>query len=324
MGRPVARNCSLSVLSPGFLSTVQDLGRFHCAHWGISPAGAADSVALRLGNSLLGNPPGAPAIEMTLTGGSFRFDSDLSFALAGSDFGPTLDNTGIPIWQTISVKAGHVLRCGPTRSGARCYLCVNGGIDVPSILSSSSTHLLNSLGGVGGRPLIAGDVLGCAPRNILPPRNSLAVKESALRSFYRGGAFRVTPGLQSDLFFTDARALLSSSIYLVKEESNRMGLRLSGPSLSSGIIKEMTTEGVSLGAVQVPSDGQPIVLFVEHPTTGGYPKIATVVLADIHRLGQCRPRDAISFEYVTHEEAFSLLTERDRLLAPDQCLRSRP
>jgi antagonist of KipI len=320
----VARICSLSVISPGFLSTVQDFGRFHCAHWGISPAGAADPVALRLGNSLLGNPPGAPAIEMTLTGGSFRFDSDLSIALAGSDFGPTLDSTVIPIWQTIFVKSGQVLRCGPTKSGARCYLCVDGGINVSPILSSSSTHVLNSLGGIGGRPLIAGDVLGCAPHHILPHGNLLTVKESALRPLYRCGAFRITPGLQSDLFSLDTRALLSSSPYIVKEESNRMGLRLSGPSLGSGIIKEMTTEGVSLGAVQVPPDGQPIVLFVEHPTTGGYPKIANVALADIHRLGQCRPRDTIRFQFVTHEEAFFLLTKQERLLAPDQCLLSTP
>jgi antagonist of KipI len=130
----------------------------------------------------------------------------------------------------------------------------------------------------------------------------------------------VTPGLQSDFFPVDTRALLSSSPYLVKEESNRMGLRLSGPSVASGVIKEITTEGVSLGAVQVPPDGQPIILFVEHPTTGGYPKIASVVLADIHRLGQCRPRDTLSFQFVTHEEAFFLLAKQERLLAPDQCL----
>jgi antagonist of KipI len=318
----VAPLCSLSVVSPGFLSTVQDLGRFHCAQWGISPAGAADPIALRLGNSLLGNPPGAPAIEMTLTGGSFRFDSDMSIALAGSDFGPTVDDSAIPIWQTIFVRAGQVLRCGPTRSGARCYLCVDGGIDVQSILSSSSTHLLNSLGGVGGRPLRASDVLRCIPHNLLPHANSMAVKESALRSLYHGGAFMVTPGLQIDLFSADERALFSSAIYVVKEESNRMGLRLSGPSVGSGSLKEMTTEGISLGDVQVPPDGQPIILFVEHPTTGGYPKIATVTSADIHRLGQCRPRDTISFRFGTHEEAFILLTRQERLLAPDQCLHS--
>jgi len=320
----VARNCSLSVISPGFLSTVQDLGRFHCAHLGISPAGAADAVALRLGNSLLGNPPGAPAIEMTLTGGSFRFESDLSIALAGSDFGPTLDGTAVPNWQTVFVKAGQVLRYGSTRSGARCYLCVDGGISVPLILSSSSTHVLNSLGGVGGRPLIAGDLLGCTPHHILPHENLLAVKESVLHSLYHRSALRVTLGLQSDLFSLDTRTLFSSSPYIIKEESNRMGLRLSGPSLGSGIIKEMTTEGVPLGAVQVPPDGQPIILFVEHPTTGGYPKIANVVSADIHRIGQCRPRDTISFQFVTLEEAFYLLTKQERLLAPDQCLHSTP
>ena len=318
----MARFCSLSVLSPGFLSTVQDLGRFQCAHWGISPAGAADPVALRLGNSLLGNPPGAPAIEMTLIGGSFRFESDLSIALGGSDFDPTLDNTAIPTWQTIFVKSGQVLRCGPTKSGARCYLCVDGGISAPPIFSSSSTHVLNSLGGIGGHPLIAGEVLGCSPHHILPYGDPLVVNESALHSLYHGGAIRATPGLQSDFFSLETRALFSSSPFIVKEESNRMGLRLSGPLLGPRTIKEMTTEGVSLGAVQVPPDGQPIVLFVEHPTTGGYPKIASVVSADTHRLGQCRPRDTISFQFVTHEEAFFLLTKQELLLAPDRCLRS--
>ena len=301
---------------------MQDLGRFHCAHWGVSPAGAADPVALRLGNSLLGNPTGAPAIEMTLRGGAFRFDADLSIALAGSDFSPTLDGVEVPTWQTVFVKAGQVLRCGPTKSGARVYLCVDGGISVSPVLASSSTHVLNSLGGAGGRPLVAGEVLQCSPFHILPHRNLLAVKGSALRSFYQGSPFRVTPGLQSDFFSLDTRALFSSSPYLVTEESNRMGLRLSGSTLGSGVIKEMTTEGVPLGAVQVPPDGQPIVLFVEHPTTGGYPKIANVVLADIHRLGQCRPRDAISFQFVTHEEAFFLLSRTEHQLAPDQCLRS--
>jgi antagonist of KipI len=318
----VARFCSLSVLSPGFLSTVQDLGRFQCAHWGISPAGAADPVALRLGNSLLGNAPGAPAVEMTLIGGSFRFEADLSIALAGSDFGPTLDNTAIPTWQTLFVRSGQVLRCGPTKSGARCYLCVDGGISVPQVLLSSSTHVLNSLGGIGGRALVAGDVLACSPHHILPYTDPLAVREPALYSLYQSSVIRVTPGVQGDLFSPDMWELFSSSPYIVKEESNRMGLRLSGPSLGSRTTKEMITEGVSLGAVQVPPDGQPIVLFVEHPTTGGYPKIASVISADIHRLGQCRPRDAVSFQFVTHEEAFFLLSRQERILAPDQCLRS--
>ena len=321
MGRPPVPYCSLSVLSPGFLSSVQDLGRFHCAHWGISPAGAADPIALRLGNSLLGNPPGAPAVEMTLTGGSFRFDSDLSIAITGSDFDPTLDGSAVPMWQTILVRAGQVLRCGPTKSGARCYLCVSGGIEVPPLLSSSSTHVLNSLGGFDGRPLSAGDVLRCGPCELPARVNCSAVKESALRSLYRAGPFRITPGLQIDLFSKEARTLFSSAVYLVKEDSNRMGLRLSGPPLDRGTAKEMTTEGVSLGDIQVPPDGQPIILFVESPTTGGYPKIANVVLPDIHRLGQCRPRDTLSFQFVALEEARSLLTEQERLLAADQSLR---
>jgi antagonist of KipI len=279
------------------LTTVQDLGRFGWAHYGISAAGAADPFALRAGNLLVGNAENAAALEMTLVGGAFEFEADTVVALTGSDFG-----AGLPLWSPVEVKAGQTVRCGPSRSGARCYLSVRGGIGVPKVMGSASTHLTT---GVGGRALRPDDVLPIGSEAVRRPR-AAARDVPPLRD---GDALRVTEGPQGESFADD----LYRGIYTVSEESNRMGLRLRGPAVPSAA-GHMLTEGVPLGAVQVPPDGQPIVLFVEHQTTGGYPKPANVVSADFRRLGQLRPRDQVSFERVTIEQALRLLQEQERWL----------
>jgi antagonist of KipI len=309
---------SLNVLSPGFLTTVQDLGRYHHAHLGLSPSGAADTVSLRLGNLLVGNPPNAAALEMTLVGATIVFDTACAIALAGSDFGATLDGLAVPTWRTMFVQSRQTLRCGPTASGARCYLCIQGGILIETIMSSSSTHLQIGLGGKQGRALRSGDTLEF--NSIGGPRRALRVKASVLEDFFKPGALRVTEGPQASLFTASERSLLLSSIYRVEEESNRMGLRLSGPPLTHTVREEMITEGVSVGAIQVPPNGKPIILFVEHPTTGGYPKIANVISADMHRVGQLQPRNDVRFELVTVDAAVSLLHKRGTLLEPENCL----
>jgi antagonist of KipI len=311
---------SITVISPGFLTTVQDLGRHHSAHWGVSPSGTADAVSLRLGNLLVSNPPNGAALEMTLVGGSFQFESPCIISLAGSDFGATIDDQPIPLWQTISVEAGQVLQFGPTNSGARCYLCVGGGIAVPPILSSASTHLLTGLGGFKGRALRAGDRLGLAARMTNSPTKQWTVKKEVLDRLFAAGPVGVTAGPQVDMFDVETRSVFYSSAYVVKEESNRMGLRLSGPRLNRVTQDDMTTEGVSLGAIQVPPDGEPIILFVEHPTTGGYPKIANVISADLHRVGQLRPRGSLRFELLSYEKALERLSEQEALLTPERSL----
>lgn len=287
------------VHTPGFQTTVQDLGRPGYAHLGISASGAADALSLRLGNRLLGNPEGAAALEMTLTGGSFEFDRDTRVVLAGSDF-------GLPPWTVLEVKAGQTLACASTRGGARCYLCVAGGIDVPPAMGSRSTHLLTALGGFEGRALRAGDVLGLgAPGAARPIRLSPAL----LHSTVPRGVLRVTDGPQRDWF----PGSLEGASYRVAEESNRMGLRLEGPVVEVPR-RQLLTEGAALGAVQIPPSGQPIILFVEHQTTGGYPKIANVIAADLHVLGQLRPRDEVRFERVSLARARGLLLRQESQL----------
>ena len=287
----------IRVIEPGFQSSVQDLGRFGFAHFGISASGAADALALRAGNLLVGNAENAPALEMTLLGPTLEFESDSVIALTGSDFG-----AGLPLWSSLAIKAGDTLHLGPAHSGARCYLAVRGGLDAPKVMGSASVHLMTS---VGGRALRKGDTLRIGHEAVRRPRQ----RAHNPPEFSAPVALRVTPGPQAKWFSGD----LYAAPYTVSEDSNRMGIRLRGPALASPA-GHMITEGVPLGAVQAPPGGQPIVLFVEHQTTGGYPKPANVISADFWRLGQLRPRDEVAFEQVTIEQALRLLQEQEQWL----------
>jgi antagonist of KipI len=279
------------------LTTVQDLGRFGWAHHGVSVSGAADALALRAGNLLVGNAENAAALEMTLVGAQIAFEGPALIALTGSDFGADL-----PLWSAVEIRAGQTVRCGATRSGARCYLSVRGGIAAPKTMGSASVHVMT---GVGGRPLRPGDRLPLGNESVRRPRPAARFPVHWQPPF----RLRATPGPQAEWF---AGELFAGS-YTVSEESNRMGLRLRGPAIPSRA-GHMITEGVALGAVQAPPGGQPIILFVEHQTTGGYPKPANVISADFWKLGQLRPRDPVSFEGVTIEQALALLREQEEWL----------
>jgi antagonist of KipI len=304
----------IHVQAPGLFTTVQDLGREGFGPMAVSPSGAADSVSLRVGNRLVGNAEGAAALEMTLLGGSFLFPQGAIVALTGSDFGATLDATRIECWKPVEISPGQTLSLGPTRSGSRCYLCVRGGIAVKPFLGSASTHILSGLGGLDGRSLRKGDVLNIGP--VSGSFRHAAITTQALQCLSPRKALRVTQGPQSDWFPESSQHLFYSGTYHVTEEANRMGLRLKGDPIPAGPgAGEMTTEGVSLGAIQIPDGGQPIVLFVEQQTTGGYPKIANVISADLASVGQLRPRDEIRFEKVSWEMARSLLREMEELIS---------
>lgn len=309
---------AIQVQAPGLLTTVQDLGREGFGRMGVSPSGAADAVSLRLGNRLVGNKEGAAGLEITLLGGTFVFPEGATLALTGSDFGATLDGEHIQPWTAFEVKRGQTLRAGPTRSGARCYLCVQGGVEVPPLLGSASTHLLSGLGGYEGRALRKGDVLKIGEAT--GSYRKRTVSATALKALSPRKILRVTPGPQGDWFPESSQRMFYSSAYRVTEESNRMGLRLEGAAIREGAHGEMISEGVSLGAVQIAAGGLPIILFVEQQTTGGYPKIANVVSADLSSLGQLRPRDEIRFELVSWEEARRLLREQEELLASEELI----
>ncbi|HKW32423.1 MAG TPA: biotin-dependent carboxyltransferase family protein [Candidatus Acidoferrum sp.] len=326
----------IEVLSPGLLTTVQDLGREGFGPMGVSPSGAADPIALRIGNRLAGNVEGTAALEMTLLGGAFQFHAACVVALTGSDFGATLDGTAILNWTSFEVNPGQTLRLGPTRSGARCYLCVRGGIRVKPFLGSASTHLLSGLGGHEGRALRKGDALkigaaseagqkgtgkiACPTGGAHVTSRGRNVDQKALERLAPRKVLRVTSGPQSKWFPKDAQKAFYSSTYRVTEEANRMGLRLEGRALPEGALGEMISEGVSLGAIQIAAGGLPIILCVEQQTTGGYAKIANVISADVQSLGQLRPRDEIRFELVSFDTARKLLIQQEKLLASEDLI----
>lgn len=308
----------MEVLTPGLLTTVQDLGRDGFGPMGVSASGAADAIALRLGNRLVGNAEGAAGLEMTLLGGTFLFPEGGGIALTGSDFGATLDQEPLGLWTSVEVRAGQRLRLGPTKSGARCYLSVRGGVAVKPFLGSASTHLLSGLGGFEGRALRKGDILsvGAGDR----PFRKRTVAAPSLQRLSPRKVLRVTVGVQADWFPNASRQLFYGNIHRVREDSNRMGLRLQGLPVTARTSGEMITEGISLGAVQVPESGQPIISFVEQQTTGGYPVIANVISVDFSSVGQLRPRDEVRFEQVGMDEARALLIEREKLLASEDLI----
>ena len=304
---------ALRVVAPGFLTTVQDLGRPGHAAAGVSASGAADPLALRIGNRLVGNRDDAPGLEMTLLGGSFRFEDDGVFALAGADSGARVGDRAVAPWTPCPARAGDTLVCGAMLGGARSYLCVRGGMAVPLVFASASTHLQTGLGGFEGRPLRAGDrlLVGSPDKGEAFDR---AVDPSNLPGYRAGEPFRVTEGPQASWFAPEAQAVFHGTSWRVAESSDRMGIRLSGPSIQLAKPRELATEGVLSGAIQIPPGGLPIVLFVEHQTTGGYPKLANVIAADLARLGRLRPRDAVRFEPICLADA------RARLRAQEEAL----
>jgi antagonist of KipI len=313
----------LKIISPGFQTTVQDAGRFHFAHLGVSPAGAADPVAFRLGNRLVENSEKTPSLEMTLLGGTFEFEDKRLVALTGADCDPTLDGQPMPMWTSIPVHAGQTLQCRAMKEGARTYLCIQGGISIRKVMESAATHLQTGIGGWHGRALQKGERLTLGQ----PPERGATLSLSVpkeLRTYMQNRTrINITRAPQTDLFSPAALKTLTTASFVVSESSNRIGLRLKGEPILYKQKVELITEGVSLGAIQVPANGQPILLFVEHPTTGGYPKIANVASADLCKVGQLKPRDEVSFQFIDFNEAIRLYREQDRLLTDLSLSRER-
>jgi antagonist of KipI len=287
----------IEVEAPGMLTTVQDLGRPGLGIYGVSRAGAADGVALRVGNRLLGNGENAAGLEMTLTGGRYRFPEGAEVALTGARA------EGVPMYRVTRLEAGGVLEIGSFLSGARCYLTVRGGLAVRRTAGSASVHVAS---GLGGRPLRRGDVLPVGEYLGETGRGEVAGELMAYAK-----VVRVTAGPQAEQFATEE---FYGSEYEVSQDSNRMGIRLTGRAIGASGDGEMVTEGVPLGAIQVPPGGQPIVLFSDQQTTGGYPKIANVITADLRHCAQWRPRDRVRFVLVSDAAAQRALRRQEALL----------
>lgn len=300
----------LRITAAGLLTTVQDLGRYGYGRYGLPVAGALDDGALRWANLLVGNDPTLAALELTLLGPTLTLEGDrpVLAALTGADFGATLNGAPLQPWRGFVLRPGNTLALGGCRTGARGYLAVAGGFALPEALGSRSTDLLGGIGGLPGadrgRPLRAGDRVPLPTAAASPPLRRLP--EGHIPVYGNEARVRVVLGPQDDRFTEDAIVTFLSSPYTVTREADRMGMRLEGPALAfrdGAGGADIISEGVVTGAVQAPAHGRPIVLLAAHQTTGGYAKIATVIGADLWRLGQARPGDRVHFRAVTVAEA---------------------
>ncbi|MDQ3513762.1 MAG: 5-oxoprolinase subunit PxpB [Chloroflexota bacterium] len=297
---------SFAVLEGGLLTTVQDLGRPGLEHLGVSAGGAVDRTALRLGNLLAGNDPAAAGLEITLAGPRLRLDADAGavVVVAGADLGATVDGQSLPPWRPALVPPGGEIafRSGGG-AGARAYLCVAGGFDLPAVLSSRATDLTGRFGGLDGRALLTGDALPIGAKALPPDRLLRRRLTGAPPSLDAPARLAVVLGPQRHRFTGEGVAALLGGTFTASTRSDRMGVRLTGPAVTLAAGADMLSEGIAPGTIQVPGDGQPIALLRARQTVGGYPKVATVVTADLDRLAQVRPGDPVSFEAVDRHEA---------------------
>ncbi|MFF5480799.1 biotin-dependent carboxyltransferase family protein [Streptomyces sp. NPDC012935] len=279
---------ALSVVRSGALTTVQDLGRPGHAHLGVPRSGALDGPAAALVNRLVGNAPEAAVLESTLNGCALRPRSEVTVAVGGAPCRVAVDGRPVAWGAAVRVPAGALLDVGAAVSGVRTYVAVSGGIAVEPVLGSRSTDLLS---GLGPPPLTDGTVLPLGRPTQLHARVDVAPQPAPPAEL----VLRVTPGPRDDWFTPAAVRAFTSRPYRVSAASNRIGLRTEGPALERVLTRELPSEGVVLGAVQVPPDGRPVVFLADHPTTGGYPVIAVVRAADLPAAAQAVPGTPVRF-----------------------------
>jgi biotin-dependent carboxylase-like uncharacterized protein len=304
-------SAALVVVAPGLSTSIQDLGRFGFQHAGVPESGALDPVAMRLANLLVGNEPGAGALECLYTGPTLLVAAEsvrLAFAGAGGDV-EICEPGGVwrpaPFVQSFTLQEGASVRCRSRRC-ATIYMAVEGGFDIAPALGSVSTDVRSGLGGINGRNLVAGDRAPLRREAVAP-----AIERRATCVLPVPTQFRILPGPQDDYFDADALAGFFAGQYVLGHGANRMGARLEGPAIRPTRGFDITSDALAPGSVQISGDGQPIVLLADRQTTGGYPKIATVISADLPGLGRTPAGARISFIKVTREQA---LAARRRML----------
>ncbi|WP_137388698.1 biotin-dependent carboxyltransferase family protein [Rhodoligotrophos defluvii] len=287
----------------GLFSTLQDRGRRGYQRYGISASGAMDMLSLATANTLVGNPLDMAAIEMTFTGVAARVDAPACrVSIAGAEGPITVNGKAADGYTSLDLERGDVLEIGTFRTGVRAYLAVQGGFDIPPTLGSLSTHSRSGIGGLNGRALISGDRLPLRPS--LPSGPRLALPPPRRPDW--SGPIRVVLGPQADMFSQAGIDTFLNSTYRVSQKTDRMGCQLDGPSIAHADGFNIISDGIMNGSVQVPGHGRPIVLLADRQSTGGYPKIATVIEADLPRIAQRRPGEEIRFQQVPIEQAVEI------------------
>lgn len=304
-------SAAFEILQPGMFATVQDLGRWGQQASGMVVSGAMDAYALQAGNALVGNPRSAAALEFAVRGPRLRALRDAVVAVCGADLNAMKDGRPLPRWKSVRVAVGAELSFGTPNAGVFAYVCVAGGIEVPALMGSRSTYARAGIGGLEGRMLRAGDVLNAgAPRPSARDGRGLAPSDTPV--YGNAVEVRAVQGPQEELFPRESFEAFFTLPYARTAQSDRMGYRLQGEKLVLKTEGGILSEAVAAGSVQVPPDGQPIVLMAERQTTGGYAKIATVISADLPLLAQLPAGGTVRFRYCTLDEAQDLATDRER------------
>ncbi len=297
---------ALRVIAPGLMTTLQDLGRFGYQQLGVPVSGALDPVSLRAANLLVGNEPSTAALEIAFQGPTLAVEADSARVAVVGGTAPLeiLDGEGspprrIPLLQSIRLTRGQILRVGSLSGSKLLYLAVEGGFDVPPVLGSRSTYTRASLGGFHGRALQPGDLLPLAAAQAAEREERMLPKLDLAPP----SRVRVVLGPQDDFFSPDAIAAFLAATYTVSPASDRMGMRLEGPPVAHAKGFNIVSDGIAPGSIQIPGNGLPIILLADRQSTGGYPKIATVISADLPALGRLLPGARIGFEAVSIEAA---------------------
>ena len=299
----------VKINKPGLLTTVQDLGRYGYQQFGVSVSGAMDHVSARLANILVGNDENEGILEVTMLGPEIEFIDPIVIAISGGDLLPQVNGQAIRMNKSFLVNKGDKLTFNGIKSGCRSYIAFAGGIEVPELMGSKSTFTRGNIGGFEGRALKQGDILtiGEADKSI----NSLIGKE-VKKDLYEYGSkieLRVIMGPQEDAFTEKGIETFLNNEYKVTNECDRMGYRLEGEKVEHKDGGDIISDGIAMGAVQVPSHGKPVIMMADRQTTGGYTKIGNVINVDLPKVAQAKPGDTIIFRKVELEEAHKLLRE---------------
>ena len=296
------------VMQPGVYTTVQDRGRFNYQQFGVPVCGAVDSFAYRVANALVGNLQGQAVLEATIFGPTLKVLNQGLIAVTGGNLTPLINNTPLPMWKSIAMHPDDVLQFKGVKSGCRAYIAVAGGIDVPLVMGSRSTYVAGKIGGMNGRPLSAGDRLNRG-REIAKAEGH--VPSELIPLYPDDREICVILGPQDD-YFSEGIEKFFTSTFTVSTKADRMGYRLEGNAImhKKEVVKSIISEPSVPGGIQVPPDGQPIILLVEQ-TVGGYTKIATVISSDIGKVGQAKPGDRIRFRQVDIGEAHKIVKEEE-------------
>lgn len=304
----------IKIITAGFMTTIQDMGRFGYQETGMSVSGVMDTRSASLANILVGNDENEGVLEVTMMGPTMQFTADNIIAVTGGDLGAKLDGAPLQRYEAVLVRAGQTLSFAGLFGGARAFIAFAGGLDVPVVMGSKSTNLKSKIGGFEGRKLAPGDEIGfTAPKRWIP---NMKLRKLELPDYSsKSHTLRVLLGPQDDHFKQSGIDTFLNNEYTISNEYDRMGCRMQGPVIKHKVGGDIITDGISFGAVQVPSHGNPIVMMADHQTTGGYTKIANVISVDLPILAQCMPGHKIRFEEITIEKAQKLYCEEKKEFA---------